>query len=312
MNPIIRRIIPSLLLAFILSGCTSAPRQETVNTHSDKFQQDRRAILAMAGEYAVDFHFAETVAMQADYELRDPYNSKATEYVQVLEDTGDRIVLQHILVIGENHRVVKHWRQDWTYENTRVVDFKGHRTWESRKLNPSKVTGTWSQSVWQVDDSPRYESIGHWRHTANQSVWTSGTTWRPLPRREWSNRDDYDVMVATNRHVITPDGWVHEQDNYKLVLRDDRKEVLARERGLNRYTKIDHYDFSAGREYWDDTHEFWAAVRNQWTDILESRQRVQLAAQVDNETLWQHLFRLADENPDPALVPQALGLYLND
>ena len=29
-------------------------------------------------------------------------------------------------------------------------------------------------------------------------------------------RDDYQVLVGTNRHTITPDGWLQEENNLKL------------------------------------------------------------------------------------------------
>ena len=37
---------------------------------SEKFQKDREAILAMAGEFEVDFQFMETVAIDQSYELK--------------------------------------------------------------------------------------------------------------------------------------------------------------------------------------------------------------------------------------------------
>jgi hypothetical protein len=42
----------------------------------------------------------------------------------VIEDTGRRIVLQHMLVITDDNDktfVIKHWRQDWEYEPARVL-----------------------------------------------------------------------------------------------------------------------------------------------------------------------------------------------
>jgi hypothetical protein len=67
------------------------------------------------------------------------------------------------------------------------------------------------------------------------AVWTSAETWRPLPRREYSKRDDYDVLIATNRHVIGPDGWRHEQQNRKWVI--DEAHSLVEEEGLNVYRR---------------------------------------------------------------------------
>src|SRR5690554_2542073 len=66
-----------------------------------KFEKDRAAILAMAGEFHVTFDFEENKAVAPGYELHKPYHEEATELVEVVEDAGDRIVLQHILVISD-------------------------------------------------------------------------------------------------------------------------------------------------------------------------------------------------------------------
>ena len=50
---------------------------------------------------------------------------------------------------------------------------------------------------------PIETAFGRWEHFGNVSTWLSSTTWRPLPRREFSVRKDYDVLVGTNRHTIT-------------------------------------------------------------------------------------------------------------
>ncbi len=279
----------------VVTAAPAAPLLSADQCRSD-FQKDRQAVLAMAGEYRVDFHFEETVAMRKGYELKAPYEAQATEFVKVIEDTGEHIALQHILVVGEDEErhVVKHWRQDWDFEKTDLYVFTGHRTWELERQKPEQVQGAWTQSVYQVDDSPRYQSYGCWQHQGNQSVWESEETWRPLPRREYTKRDDYDVLVAVNRHILMPDGWVHEQDNYKLDLSRNRSEpVIAREFGLNTYTRIEGFDFSAGYEYWDRTQNFWAEVRYQWHDIFAQGEPVQLRSEVDGEPLFRHFFDLA-------------------
>ena len=264
------------------------------------FERDRQAILAMAGEYKVTFNFEETVGVEPEYKLRSPYTSGGTEWVTVLADSGNFISLQHILVLhfdGQDEaHVVKHWRQDWRYEDARMNVFQGNRTWAPVAMNENEVAGTWTQAVFQVDDSPRYESTGRWTHVGNRSSWQSDETWRPLPRREFSTRDDYDVLVAKNRHTITGDGWVHEQDNYKLVLNDvgQPARVLAHEVGVNTYERIGDVDFSAGVTYWDDTQAFWAAVRNVWDEVLSSPTPVTLAGRVDEQTLFEFLFEMAD------------------
>jgi len=37
----------------------------------------------------------------------------------------------------------------------------------------------------------------------NASTWEPEVSWRPLPRRDGTTRDDYDVIEAVNRHTIT-------------------------------------------------------------------------------------------------------------
>ena len=55
-------------------------------------------------------------------------------------------------------------------------------------------------------------------------------------------RKDYEIMMAVNRHTITPLGWFHEQDNYKKV--SQTADILCREVGLNNYERTDLVDFS--------------------------------------------------------------------
>lgn len=265
-------------------------------------EPDRQAILAMAGEFEVKFQFQETVGLVAGYELKDPYYSEATEFVEVIEDRGDFISLQHILVLkaeeeGQEDRVVKHWRQDWTYQDTHILEFRGNLTWEMVHVAPETVKGTWSQAVYQVDDSPRYESFGKWVHTGDRSAWESGETWRPLPRREFSKRSDYQVLLASNRHTITPRGWVHEQDNGKLVLDDagQPQTVIAHESGLNVYDRTDAVDFTAGRVYWEETAAYWQDVRAIWANTFAADGAVALAKEVDGKKLFVELFTLASD-----------------
>ena len=224
----------------------------------------------------------------------------------VVADEPDFVSLQHIIVMffkGEDGEVmgpavVKHWRQDWQYEDRDLHVYVGHDTWERKTLPRREVEGSWSQAVYQVDDSPRYQAIGRWQHHGNYSSWISENTWRPLPRREFSVRDDYHVLSGTNRHTITPTGWVQEEDNLKLVLDEDgtpRSEnpYLAREAGLNRYERILDHDFSAGDSYWSNTGPFWADVRAAWGDAFAERDRFSIRSSVGDQRLFQAMFAYA-------------------
>jgi hypothetical protein len=208
--------------------------------------------------------------------------------------------------------VQKHWRQDWVYEDASLHEYVGHGRWRERAPARAESRGRWSQSVFQVDDSPRYEALGTFVHTANYSAWTSDETRRPLPRRESSVRDDYDVLIGTNRHTITPTGWVQEEENLKAVLESDAQvsgdsAYLAREIGLNRYERIVDFDFSAGEDYWASTAAFWADVRAAWREIYSNRSGFTLAESVDDAALFQPMFEFAYELEQGAEYDPAAG-----
>ncbi len=150
--------------------------------------------------------------------------------------------------------------------------------------------------MFQVDDSPRYDSVGKWVHVKGYSSWTSTQTWRPLPRREKSVRDDYDVLIGTNRHTVMPSGWSHEQDNLKVVTTSPSERsvggtlrpnytVRGREIGLNRYERIEEFDFSPAISYWSATKDFWKLIRNEWQEIIASGKTYKLVETTDESFL---------------------------
>lgn len=270
-----------------------------------KFEKDRRAILAMSGAYRASFDFLETVGFKLPYENQRPYQSWGTEYVYVVANEPTFISLQHILVMRiqmpdgseSEPMVVKHWRQDWRYQDRDLHTYRGHRTWEQEKLSRKETRGTWSQTVYQVDDSPRYEAIGTWQHLPNYSSWLSDTTWRPLPRREFSVRDDYNVLIGTNRHTITPLGWIHEEENLKALVDEqgDVTNIIAREAGFNRYERIVGFDFSAGDAYWQRTQAFWQDVANAWAKVYKENKRFAIKKEVDGNSLIGEMFGFAGQ-----------------
>ncbi|MEM9530256.1 MAG: DUF6607 family protein [Pseudomonadota bacterium] len=326
-------------------GTTKGPAVTLDTRASEQWQQisepgltskerDRRAILAMAGGYRTSFDFLETVGYVPNYQPPRPYRSWGTEYVYVVEDSPEFVSLQHIIVMffidGEGEvqgpAVIKHWRQDWRYEDTSLHVYAGHNRWQRQDLDPADVKGTWSQSVYQVDDSPRYQAYGRWEHHGNYSSWLSSKTWRPLPRREYSVRDDYHVLEGTNRHTITPTGWVQEENNLKLVLTADGRpdsEVpyLAREQGMARYERIVDHDFSGGDVYWERTGPFWQDVRDQWDVIFEKHPEVTLRKRIDDKSLFAVMFdfagNISEETPYDAkasrqFVEATLAQWMSD
>jgi hypothetical protein len=272
------------------------------------FERDRRAILAMAGSYRVTFDFLEVTPFSGDAKRDRPYQSWGTERVYVDRDDGRFISLSHILVMRIVQKdgslseplVTKHWRQDWRYEPSEVVEYRGREQWARRVLKQKDVAGLWSQTVFQVDESPRYASVGKWQHTASFSSWISGDTWRPLPRREWSVRKDYQVLIGTNRHTIVPTGWIQEENNLKGVLDDQRaldaeKPYLAREYGVARYERLQAPDFGAADQYYETTRKFWDEVREAWSADFRKQPVITLRAPVDQGGLFVPLFEQAEK-----------------
>ncbi len=291
-----------LLTALGLIGCAST--QSTSGGHActscptaqAKFEQDRQAILGMAGEFDVTFAFEETMAVREGYELKKPYLEHASEMVVVVEDTGDYIAMQHLLVVGHGDEVhvVKHWRQDWQYQGTEGYDFQGRNVWEPMAFDAEQAKGAWVQSVYQVDDSPRYWGIAKWEHRDGVSTW-SGKTNRPLPRREFSKRSDYQVLGAVNTHVVTDTGWMHYQHNHKIDTDNPDHPVIALEMGANRYEKTTETDFTAAKEYWANTEAYWAEVRDVWAEVYGQNQTLKLKSKWKGDKMYAHIFDLADE-----------------
>lgn len=179
--------------------------------------QDVSAIKSQCGCHEVDFRYAETFAPDKAYAFKDRYQTKGTEWVFVDEETGTpggrpssqpgKTVIQHLLVVGDTV-VIKHWREDWLFQNTSLLAFDQNAAWKRATLQPEQVKGQWTQQVFEVDDSPRYEGSATWIHADGRHFWES-TVDAPLPRREYTKRHDYNVMRRTNHLEITATGYVH-------------------------------------------------------------------------------------------------------
>ena len=300
-------------------GTTSGPEVQLDTRTSEAFsglqaaglnarERDRRAILAMAGDYRTSFDFIETIGFTEGYQPRAPYQSWGTERVYVVANEPEFVSLQHIIVMHfldadgfeSEAMVVKHWRQDWQYEDAEVHAFQGRGAFVRRALDPASNKGAWTQTVYQVDDSPRYEAVGRWTHASGVSYWQSDDRRRPLPRREFSVRDDYQALYGSHRITITPAGWTQEEDALKLVLDENNRPsrsqpYLAREAGLSRYDRVLDYDFSAGDDYWKETGAFWSRVRHYWDALYEAESEFSFVKSVEGMPMFMALFGMAEE-----------------
>lgn len=246
------RGLACLLLVTAVAGCGAtrphagrspadrgSPTASASVSDSVEFERDRAAIRAMAGAYEVTFEFWETVSFRENYRTEEPFRTGGREVVRVIEDSGDFISLQHILVVEkkEEKRAIKHWRQDWIYEPDSVLVYIG----------------------------------------------------------------------GVNRHAITPFGWVHEQDNVKLVLTGRKPRALVRELGVNTYRRSDEVASGVADRYWAATKEFWAGVRAAWQRVAAEDRTFGLTVRGEPAPVYRKLLGLADEvKEDATPTEQAL------
>ena len=257
-------------------------------------KKDIEAIKEMCGCFEIDFNFAETFQYSNDsnYKKSNNYNSKALEYAKLIKDEKGHISIQHLLVMGSY--VIKHWRQDWIYENEDLLKYDADNTWKKISKTKKEVKGQWTQKVFQVDDSPRYEGTSSWVHIDGKSFWEN-TSYAPLPRREYTKRNDYNIMIRGNRHEIVSYGWIHDQDN-KKVIRDNKQNKeyeIAAEKGLNKYVKVDDSKCIEAAEWWNENSKKWAFVREKWNSIYSKNKTLSLEKSIDKKPLYSYLF---DEN----------------
>jgi hypothetical protein len=279
----------------------------SVNSQTKKIK-DKTAIKEMCGCFEVTFNFAETFNYSKDttYKPSKTKLSRGLEWAALVTEDKNKISIQHILQVGNpaEPMIVKHWRQDWLYENTNFYMYNGDNNWVFEKKNSKNVKKQWTQKVYQVDDSPRYEGSGTWVHVDGKSYWENATA-APLPRREYTKRNDYNITLRGNRHEITNDGWVHDQDNSKIFREVGKQDVtIAKEKGYNTYKKVSESKCKAAKKWWIANNAKWKMVRTKWDEVYERNTNLTLETKVDNKPLYKHLFsdKVTEEREMNAII----------
>jgi hypothetical protein len=273
----------------------------------NKKKKDRTAIKEMGGCFEVTFNFAETFNYNknSDYKSSKTKTDKALEWAQVIFDGKNKISIQHLLQVGNPTKphIVKHWRQDWLYQNQDFYTYIGNNTWGYNKKTKKEVRKQWTQKVYQVDDSPRYEGSGTWVHVDGKSYWEN-TTNAPLPRREYTRRSDYNITSRGNRHEVTNYGWVHDQNNDKVLRTNSKDEIIAKEKGYNTYVKVADNKCQAAQDWWNKNSQKWQLVRSKWSDVYNRNTNLTLKKKVKNKLLYKYLFsdELTQENEMSAII----------
>ena len=279
----------------------------------NKKSKDKQSIKSMCGCFEIEFNFAETFVFseKEDYQKSKLYKAKALEWGQLILDEKNKISIQHLLIVGSKQfpSIVKHWRQDWIFQNTDLYLYDKNDKWSYITLDKKDVKGQWTQKVYQVDDSPRYEGSASWIHQDGKSYWEN-TTPAPLPRREFSKRSDYNVTMRGNRHEITRTGWIHDQDNKKIQKQDDSQFVLAHEKGYSTYTRVPDSECKAAVEWWDKNGSKWKMVRDKWDIIYSSNKDLSLKPAVDDKKLYSYLFSPSIDEKNE--IDSTIDMFLMD
>ncbi len=270
---------------------------------------EQQAIKNLCGCFEVDFKYAETFAADTAYKFYPRYQASGLEWVVAEESAPNKFVLQHLLVVDDN-MVVKHWREDWQYEKSDWLVFNHDATWKQVNGNKEKTKGQWTQTVWEVDDAPRYQGSSNWVASNGKYYWEN-TADAPLPRREYTKRNDYNVMQRTNRIIVSESGWVHEQDNKKLVRKDGVSDsYLAEEKGFNIYKKTDDSKCKQAAAYWEKHKQFWVTVRQAWQDVLKEKAAVRLVPEADGLLLYQQFDTLEKESLSAVQLKEKVKVLL--
>jgi len=299
-----KRTIRLAFLALAINTATAQTPDKNINN--------------LCGCFDVEFKYAETFSPDENYKFHERETiSGGLELVFPVEASDKKIVLQHLLVITDKV-IIKHWREDWTYENPIIWKYQGDKTWKKEIQKPEAVKGKWTQSIWEVSDEPRYQGSSEWITVNGQNIWQS-TTDAPLPRREYSKRSDYNLLNRTNRIIVTDTGYLHDQDNKKIVKENSTEKLLVEEKGMNRYKRLDEATCNAAKIWWEKNKVYWEKVRAIWEEKIANISTIKLETKVNDKVLHEYLMAQAKDYADgkipvvelDARIIASLDLFLN-
>ena len=293
-----KRIVFSILGVFITVYSFAQPKNE------------QQAVKSLCGCFEVDFKYAETFAADTAYKFHPRYQAAGLEWVVAEESNPNKFVLQHLLLVDDS-MVIKHWREDWEFEKNDWLVFNHDATWKQVAGNKEKSKGQWTQTVWEVDDAPRYQGSSNWVASNGKYYWEN-TADASLPRREYIKRNDYNVMQRNNRIIVTDSGWVHEQDNKKIIRKDGAPDTyLAEEKGYNIYRKTDDGKCKQAAAYWEKHKQFWVTVRQAWQETLKDKSAVRLIPKADGLRLYEQFDTLEKQSFTNAQLKDKVKTLLN-
>ena len=283
------------------------------NNQSNTFEKDKATILKMCGCYKVTFNYTETFVFSEDsnYVSSPDMNETIYEWIDLTEVNSNKIVLQHILQTSPDTSafVIKHWRQDWEYEDVNLFAYDFNNKWLNRNFKKGDVKGKWSQKVFQIDDMPRYCGIGNWVYTDEMIFWQNKCD-APLARRETKIRSDYNVLNRGNRIEIKNYGWLHEQDNKKIYRTKFKDKIIAMEKGYNTYEKVDEEKCQKAIIWWKKNFNKWQYVRNNWSKRLSTSDDLSVYLENNSISLYKKISDLNVDSVNASIVDEIITSYI--
>ncbi|RYH20742.1 hypothetical protein EON65_22580 [archaeon] len=157
---------------------------------------------------------------------------------------------------------------------------------EELKESPEKVLKTSDLECDEVQVAEDVDGKHQWQNETDS----------PLPRREQTVRSDYNVLKRANRIYLTNNGWMFEQDNKKVSRTDAGDKLIAQEKGLEEFVKIDASVFNVAQKWWAGQEVFWKNVRGIWDGVFTQNDTIKFKAKVENKALYEHLFAMAERS----------------
>lgn len=97
-------------------------------------------------------------------------------------------------------------------------------------------------------------------------------------------------MMRGNTIQLTDTGWVHEQDNVKLIRKEGQADkVVAQEKGYNIYRKTDDKKCFAAQDWWTKNQAYWNQVRANWDELIAKKNIIVVKREVKNQSLSRRL-----------------------
>lgn len=272
------------------------------------FEGDRAQLLNLSGCFLTDYNFAEKERLHESYSQAEfqknskRYDASAIEWIELVEDTGPRLLFQRIMVIDQGQTepyVFKHHSEQWTYEPRFYYEYQGDGSYIPHNLSQKEREGVWRRDVNSLDDGPRYQCVARWQKSENQN---SKATWAcenysPIPGREFRDmrRNDYQGLQRKTQIHSSNWGWKELQWNQKVREEAGAFIPFVSELGNTTYTKIEDKHCAPAKSFWNKRKNFWIIAREVWNEVLDGQRHYSSHAKLNNTPRYEAINLVAEE-----------------